>query len=154
LIDIHGLHQSDIYIVGSEGFIAHYNGISWSILPPVTRACLYGIFIQSESEVWVAGSNGTILKGNAINGFQAIYRKTLDCDFYSIANLENEYYIGASDGLYNMRYGKILKVNLPEKVIEIDSIETKNGTLWALGSKKLIRYDGTTWKLINHIDNN
>lgn len=154
LIDIHGLHQSDIYIVGSEGFIAHYNGMNWSILPPITRACLYGIFIQSESEVWVAGSNGTILKGNAINGFRAICRKTLDCDFYSIANFEDEYYIGASDGLYNMRHGKILKVNLPEKIIEIDSIETKNGTLWALGSKKLIRYDGTTWKLINHIDNN
>lgn len=154
LIDIHGLHDSDIYIVGSEGFIAHYNGVKWSVLPPVTRACLYGILIQSESEVWIAGSNGTILQGSATGGFRAIYRKTHDCDFYSIANFKGEYYIGASDGIYNLHHNKILKINLPKQIIEIDSIEAKDGILWALSSKKLIKYDGLTWKIINHIDNN
>ncbi|MUT53468.1 MULTISPECIES: hypothetical protein [Pseudomonas] len=153
LISIQGLHESDIYITGNEGFIAHYNGAKWSILPPVTRACLYGIFIQSESEVWIAGSNGTIVQGNATDGFQATHRKSLDCDFYSITSFKGKIFIGASDGIYSLHDNKILKVNLPKQVIEVDSIETKNGVLWALSAKKIIKFDGDIWKIIDHIDN-
>lgn len=103
--------------------------------------------------MWIAGSNGTIVQGNAVDGFQATHRKTLDCDFYSITKFNGEIFIGASDGIYNLHDNKILKINLPKRVIEVDSIETKNGVLWALSAKNIIKFDGTTWKTIDHIDN-
>lgn len=154
LIDIHGLHEADIYTVGSDGFIAHYDGNKWSVLSSATDACLYGILVQSESEVWIAGSNGTVLRGSAKSGFKLINRRMLDCDFYSIARFNNDYYIGASDGLYIITHEQIMRVDLSEQLIEVDSVEEKNGALWALSSGKLIKYDGITWKSIEHIDNN
>ncbi|MCM8910751.1 hypothetical protein LJD21_01025 [Pseudomonas inefficax] len=153
LLDINGQEASSIYTVGDEGFIAHYDGTKWSTLPIITKACLYGIFIDSNGETWITGSNGTILQGSSKNGFHVIQRKPLDCDFYSMTEFNGHHYIGASDGVYLLSNNRLSKISLPHPATEIDSIDVINNILWALGSKHLMRFDGLTWQIIEHIDN-
>ncbi|KRP74084.1 MULTISPECIES: hypothetical protein [Pseudomonas] len=155
LLDINGSSESEIYTIGDDGFIAYYNGINWSTLPAVTKACLYGMHVMSPQEIWIVGSRGTLLCGNAHTGFKVHHRKNMDCDFYSITNYKNTFYIGASDGIYTIIDGKPIPLDIhnAHKIREIDTIESKNGVLWALAAKELLRFDGAKWDIFEHIDN-
>ncbi len=62
--DIWGSSGSDIFAVGTNGTILHYNGISWSSMDnPVTER-LSGVWGSSGSDVLASGSYGIILHYN------------------------------------------------------------------------------------------
>jgi hypothetical protein len=155
LVDINGLNERDLYVVGSDGFIAHRSKTGWSILEKLTAASLNSIHIMSTDDVWIVGSRGTVLRGSARNGFKVISRKTLDVEFHCVTSFLNDFYIGASDGIYSMANGKPekLQVSIKENLSEIASIESKEGVLWALSPKKLLRFDGKTWEVFEHPNN-
>jgi len=155
LMDIHGSSQADLYVVGGDGFIAHFNGVRWQILAQQTAASLNAVFVRSADEVWIAGNRGTLLKGSATSGFTVLTRKGLPVDFHAIAPLGEDIYIGASDGLYTFRNNKLQKVRIAvvEDLSEVSSVEFKDGMLWVLSSKRLLRFDGVQWDVFEHPNN-
>ncbi|RQO36426.1 hypothetical protein DBR37_08945 [Herminiimonas sp. KBW02] len=155
VLDVNGVSQTDIYAVGDHGFIAHYDGSTWVSLRPKTQSCLYSLYIESANDVWIAGSQGTLLKGNAQSGFQAVLRKSTEADFYAMTKFNDEVYIGASDGLYKLLRGDVIATEptLKMKMTEVADVEAKEGVLWALASKHLLRFDGKKWDIFEHIDN-
>lgn len=71
-----GTSSSNLYIVGNEGKIAHYNGQSWQMIESRTIENLYDIYGINESELYVGGGDiaqfkGVFLKGNK-SGFKVI----------------------------------------------------------------------------------
>lgn len=151
LLDINGNNKNDIYVVGTSGFISHYNGTTWTNFKKLTGADLHAIYIDQKNTAWIAGSQGTILAGNHINGFSMITRKELDSDFNAITEFNGSFYIAATDGIYRMTELKIEKA--PIKAQDVSSIDSIDGVLWALSAQKLIRFDGCTWEEFKHIDN-
>jgi hypothetical protein len=154
LLDINGSHN-DIYVVGMKGFVAHHNGLEWRILKRVTAAHLNAIHIISEQEVWIAGSNGTVLQGNAKDGFKVLSRKTLETDFYAITHFNGEIYISGEDGIYVFRNGKPERQKISDRanLKGVSCIEAKDGVLWALSEKKLLRLVGEKWEIFEHPNN-
>lgn len=61
VMDIWGLSTSDIWIVGVKGYIAHYDGVSFTQTASGTNEHLYGVWSSSATDVWAVGDNGTIL---------------------------------------------------------------------------------------------
>lgn len=155
LMDIHGTSEADIYVAGCDGFIAHFNGLEWKILSQQTAASLNAIYVQSVNEVWVAGSQGTLLRGSVKLGFKVLTRKALSADFYSIAEFDGVIYLGASNGLYTYRGNKLEKVRIDvaHGLSEVCSVEQKDGKLWVLSSKMLLRFDGSQWENFVHPNN-
>lgn len=155
ILDINGLAQNDLYAVGADGFIAHYDGTKWTTLQCQTQACLHGIFAVSQEEVWIAGSRGTLLKGNVNTGFAAVVKRGMSADFYGVAKYDQQVFIGASDGLYRLE-GTDAVVAGPSRdvgIAAVADVEVKDGVLWALASKHLLRFDGASWEVFEHIDN-
>jgi hypothetical protein len=156
LFDINGLSESSIYVVGTEGFIAYFNGFEWSILKRVTAADLHSIHIISEQDIWIVGSKGTVLRGNAKNGFKVLSRKALETDFYAITCFDNEIYIAGDSGIYTLKGEKLQRQNISdtENLREVSCIEAKDGVLWALSEKKLLRLQrGSNWEVFKHPNN-
>ena len=68
LQDVWGISASDVWAVGSNGTILHYNGTtSWSNIPSSFTGAtqqLSGLWGNSASDVWAVGASGTIFHYN------------------------------------------------------------------------------------------
>jgi hypothetical protein len=77
--------DDDVYAVGTEqgrnGFIWHYDGSVWATVPipadvPLDESSdvpsFFKVWGASNSEVWVVGDRGVVLRGNAEAGFHSI----------------------------------------------------------------------------------
>lgn len=56
----------NIFAVGDNGLIAHFNGQTWSEFEPVTSEDLLSVFINDENEGWASGRNGILLSYDGI----------------------------------------------------------------------------------------
>jgi len=63
LLDVWGTSGADVYAVG-VGTILHFDGQSWSETLSASQR-LAGVWAGSPSDVFVAGSSGTVLRGTA-----------------------------------------------------------------------------------------
>lgn len=61
LQSVWGSSGSDVFAVGRNGTILHYNGTSWSPMKSSTTQWLHGVWGSSGSDVFAVGSGGTIL---------------------------------------------------------------------------------------------
>jgi hypothetical protein len=155
LVDINGRSDSAIYAVGNDGFIAHHDGVAWHQHKRSTSASLNAIHVENASHVTVVGAAGTILMGNDEKGFTVVSRKQLPTDFYSVTSYENNIYIGAGDGLYQIENGRAtrLKISDTADLQQISNVESIEDVLWVLSEKKLLRYDGKHWEVFEHPNN-
>ena len=58
---IWGRSRSDIYAVGNNGIILHYDGNIWRSLSSPVKSDLYSIW-GNDSDIYIVGANGVILK--------------------------------------------------------------------------------------------
>ena len=70
-LDIGGSTSNDIYAVGMDGLIAHFDGRRWSYLDSPTNNHLFSMRCLSSAEIVVVGANGTLLHGNK-KGWQSL----------------------------------------------------------------------------------
>ena len=59
-----GSSDSDVFAVGDNGTILHYNGTTWSRMSSGTNQYLFGVWGSSATDVFAVGDNGTILHYN------------------------------------------------------------------------------------------
>ncbi len=58
---IHGLSASDVWAVGDDGLILHFNGTRWENQSIAgTTEDFYGVWAQAADDVWAVGSGGII----------------------------------------------------------------------------------------------
>lgn len=154
LYDINGFNSNDIYICGikkNEGFISYYNGSSWNVIERITPSPLYGITICPDKEnIIISGAYGTLIKGNFKDGFKNLKNISINSTFYSTAYYKDKLYIASEDGLYIYAEGIYQLVDAIKDIKGITSIEEKEGILWVLSYKKLIRFNGEVWERITH----
>ncbi len=56
-----GSSASDVWAVGGQGTLLHYDGIAWNGLQSVTARDLFAIWGSAASDVWAVGDAGTVL---------------------------------------------------------------------------------------------
>jgi hypothetical protein len=61
LYDVWGLGPTDVFAVGDNGTILHYNGSTWTPQTSGTLNSLQGVWGSGPTDVFAVGSNGTIL---------------------------------------------------------------------------------------------
>ncbi len=158
LYDINGFDENNIYVCGTkngDGFIAFFDGTSWIEIDRITPSALSGICLCPDNKnVLISGDYGTLLKGNVIDGFENLKDISINHAFYNSAYYKKNLYIASENGLYIYDDGKFCLVPELNDLKGVISIEVKEGVLWVLSYKKLIRYNGFSWEVIDYIDNN
>lgn len=155
LVDIDGASENDIYCVGDETW--HWDGQQWRELTlPVTET-LNAIKIVSRNEVYLVGDNGTLLYGNARDGFIELSASTDNQQFTGIERFEGKFYLASNLGLfvYDPKIRKIepYKTTLKPDLQDTHVLEAKDGILWSFGFKDLAYFDGKIWTRVDHPDN-
>jgi hypothetical protein len=56
-----GRSGSDVFVVGTDGLILHYDGSAWRSMSNGTSSYLLGVWCIPGSDVYAAGNEGTIL---------------------------------------------------------------------------------------------
>ena len=57
-----GFNENDLFVVGDDGRISHYDGTEWQRMTSNTTNDLYGIHGSSPDNVFVCGMEGTVLQ--------------------------------------------------------------------------------------------
>lgn len=157
LYDIEGTSRQDLYVCGSRsdrGFIAYFTGQSWVSIEVKTPSTLNNIILcNNQSDVYVIGQYGTLLKGNNKTGFKNLKDMTINSTFYSGEFYQDILYIASEDGLYTYENNSFKKVEALKGLKGTFYVEEKEGVLWVLSYKNLIRFDGYHWEIIHHPDN-
>lgn len=62
LLDVHGLSWDDVFAVGYEGTILHYNGAEWRAMDSGTSVILRAVLALAADDAYAVGMDGTILR--------------------------------------------------------------------------------------------
>jgi hypothetical protein len=162
---INGAHERAIYIAGCEfspGYPARadfWNGQAWARLPlPATAGRITDIYIESEERVWMCGDEGTLILGNARDGFATMNRLGAAQLLHSVSKFQDKYYLGSNLGLFQFdgvagHLFRMVRTGLVPELTDANVVESVDGVLWSLGTKDLARFDGVTWERVPFPDN-
>ena len=59
--DVWGASANDVFAVGDDGVILHYDGATWAVLHSRKGTSFFGVFGRARDDVHVVGSGGVIL---------------------------------------------------------------------------------------------
>ena len=128
---IWGSSSNDLYVVGNNGNIAHYNGSTWTKIESGTTLHLTDIYGDSKGNIYAAGVNisevkGVLLKGNYQNNFSPmIYGEIIN---------QNE--------LFQKLYG------------ELSSVWIDNNNIIYTGGNLLYNYKNNQWDYVRSLPEN
>ena len=147
LRDVWGSSASDVYAVGEGGFIAHFNGSTWSqITPSPTSVKLNGIWGNASNNYVAVGEDGTIIRYNG--SWSSVTSPTSE-------NI-SEVWGSASNSIYAVgEIGTVIRYN-GTNWLEVTSSPTSanlrgiwgssSDNIYAVGELgTILYYDGSSW---------
>jgi hypothetical protein len=156
---INGPSEDDIYVCGTRGTLLHSRGGAFESLRHITQAALINILVENEKIIWICGRDGTLLTGNARDGFRhAVASGSGSQLFSSMTMHDGKIYLASSAnprGLFVYQDGRFNQVRsgLKPDIHDVHTVDSVGGVLWVVGSKDILRFDGKTWERIDHVDN-
>lgn len=110
---IDGFSDDDVYAVGLNGAIWHWNGDLWTSIESPTNLPLYCLKCASDGDVYIGGGGGLLLKGNK-EGWTDLTNPTIsDKSFQQITEFAGKIYIAAIDKLISVTGHQMVEVNVP-----------------------------------------
>jgi len=163
---INGPHENAIYTAGylhADGLppkAFFYNGQHWRelTLPDVAER-ITNIYVESESSIWMCGANGTLLRGNADEGFRSLSSIDDNQLFTGVCKFQEKIYLASNMGLFAHdpqapEHGIVpVFTDLVPDLQDANVVGCWDKVLWSIGSKDIARFDGKTWQRIHFPDN-
>ncbi len=151
LQDISVVSSQDIWAVGDNGLIVHYNGTTWNTVSSPTGDRLDAISMISATDGWAVGDGGKIIHYNGTSWSLVTSPSTDHLNAISMISATDGWAVGAA--------GKILRYNGTSwsefsdtggnTWYAIHMLTATDG--WLVGNQGLIyRWNGSTWS--NHTD--
>lgn len=159
--DLCGTGLTDLYAIGSDGLIAHWNGLKWTLPEQVTNAELFHACRTDQGRLFFVGKEGAIITGNISTGFERLcHDVSEDINFNSACQHGQQIYIGTEYAglyVYSLETGVVepLLEGIPEELrnATIVDVSSAGSVLWVLTPWDLMRFDGAAWQVIAHTDN-
>ncbi|MEW8692975.1 MAG: hypothetical protein AB2535_18210 [Candidatus Thiodiazotropha endolucinida] len=146
---IDGYSENDLYVVGWEGEIWHYNGQDWQQKSSPTNLILNSVLCVNGGAVYACGQCGVLLRN--INGhWEVIDHQETISDFWDMAWYKNKLYISTMESLYCYN-GKTFEdidfgIDHPNTCYHLS---VSDGLMWSIGSNDILAFNGNEWRRIN-----
>lgn len=158
-VAIAGPAEDSIYVVGYVDDAGlppradHWDGRKWHRVDmPSGAARLTNLYVESAKRIWMCGDNGTLLVGNAADGFVSVGPTADQKLIYSIALFRGVGFVGTNLGLFRFdpsRKGspfRPVKTGLKPELVDANVVQSVDDeVLWSIGGKDIARFDGRTW---------
>lgn len=153
LLSIDGNSETDIYTVGFNGVIFHYNGISWKLLDSPTNLGLQRVLCISKEEIYICGYGNSLYRGNK-KEWRALTEPDDAITYWDMAYFKGRVYVCTKKKLFEIQNDQLKEVNIPVKgplgFYRMDSDEYE---LWTCGNECLLKFDGENWEQYIFPDN-
>jgi hypothetical protein len=152
---IDGFNEHDLYVVGDSGGAWHYDGHAWHKLTLPTDEHLQWVRCYGTDEVWMCGYNGTLLKGNARQGFIDVSAVENNTTYWCLAKHQDKVYLSTMQGLevYDGQVIRPVRTGLKPELQDGWRVDVAEGVLWTFGPKDIAWFDGNKWTRVHHVDN-
>lgn len=152
---IDGSSMNDVYAVGLQGRIFHFDGKAWSELDSPTNVHLERVRV-AEGQVYICGNNGTVLQGDR-QGFAVLPIDGLTAHLWGIERFAGKTYVAHLNGLmvHDGASWAPVKLGLDDSGLPEDGyrLDAADGVLWSFGPKRVACFDGQAWTAFPHPDN-
>lgn len=141
----HGLSVSDLYAVGGDGEVWHYDGKVWRRVDFPTTGALSCVRCTPEGVVYVGGHGGLLARGIG-DQWAILPQPNVGSDLWDLEWFGGKLYASTLDGLYVLKgdvleavtYGKVA----PRSTYQLSSVEK---IMWSSGETDIMEFDGQTW---------
>lgn len=149
LFGISARSPNELFVCGSEGFAANWNGRVWSKIEIPTNLDLNSVFCASNGETYFSGAGGVIfalrVDGRIDNlSDSAISNNSL----FDICEFKQDVYVAAGDQLLRLSDGQLESVLVPRspngEVAWVYSVSAEE-SLWCVGDEYIREFDGVRW---------
>lgn len=155
---IDGFSEQDIYAVGFNGEIWHYNGKGWSAVDSPVNVTLNKVICASSGDVYIVCGSGLLLHGR--NDQWRTYSLETKKNLYAVTYFKGQVFAASLDGLYKLQDDELVSVKIQSKEpIEYEPHEAfgmlaaSDDIMWCGGAKCLMfTHDGITWEEVMDYD--
>jgi hypothetical protein len=143
---IDGFSENDIYAVGDEGEIWHFDGKSWTQSESPTNVNLADVRCI-DGRVWICGDGGVVLSGSVSEWTVVHAGKAPSPSWWSVEGFGGEIYLAGDDFLGIIDGQEIRQVQVAGRgSITTQTLHAKEGILWSIGEEDIFAFDGQTWR--------
>lgn len=149
LLGVWGASETNIYVVGTNGTIAHYYGITWNDMSSGTSARLESIWGSSWFDIFTVGAEGTILHYDSY-GWSAMSSGTTldlydiwgasDTDVYAVGDGIVLHFDGSSWSELDIGYSGTFKAVWV----------SPDGKVFIASGPDIIYYNGNSWRILEN----
>lgn len=142
---IDGTAPDDIYAVGRQGEMFHFNGRSWRQLPGPTNRDLNRVRCVSRDLVYACGDSGVFLRG-AQDNWDDLSEPGFQEHLWGLEVFKDTPYVAHLKGLRMFDGRALVPVSTGLKP-EIDGyrLHASAGILWSFGQEQIAGFDGKKW---------
>ena len=148
LFALDGFAHDDLYAVGMQGAIWHWDGNAWHALGSPTNVTLHSLLCAPDGEVYIGGAGGVLLRGRRDRGWsdigdESLCRHTIE----SLAWFRDRLYAAGQTALLCWDGTDLRKVVTPAyEDAGFLSLDACAEALWSVGNDYLLSYDGQRWQ--------
>jgi|SRR5215813_635150 len=144
--DIAGTSETDVYAVGIGGIVYHFDGRVWRQLDSPTNVSLSNVRCVSRDDVYVCGNAGTLLRGNARDGWDVLTESGIDQNFWGLEPYAGAIYVAYAGGILLHDGTDFRQVDLGlAGAADCHRLHSNDGILWSIGIDDLAYFDGDAW---------
>lgn len=146
---VDGYSETDIYAVGWDGEIWHFDGQHWQQKSSPTSNVLTNVLCAGDGFVYASGRQGLLLRGRG-DVWAGIGHEGIGEDIRDLAWFDQRLYLVTCAGLYTLTDGKPAPVDFGEdSPASFHRLGTADGVLWSFGKKDVMAFDGQAWTRID-----
>ncbi|MCP4744828.1 MAG: hypothetical protein GY874_01610 [Desulfobacteraceae bacterium] len=146
---IHGFNGSDIYAVGFEGKVWHFDGLAWKECDDMpTNIILNTICCAGDGNVYIGGHKGVLLRGRK-DAWGIVDESHIEDDIWNLEWFKGKLYISTLHHVYCLDKDQFHSVEFggnPPKTCY--HLSTDGNVMWSIGEKDIRSFDGKAWTTI------
>jgi hypothetical protein len=144
-----GTSETSVDVGGEQavGLLYNWDGARLSPCDLPTAKAVRDILVAPDGTVWICGREGILLAGRD-RRFEVVVDLGPQARFASLAWFDGRLYVGASSGPHALYVldGQAAKPVETGSLEDAHTIQSAGSALWAVGGKRLARFDGRTWE--------
>jgi len=140
---------NDIYAVGWDGEIQHFNGNVWRLISSPVNTILVDVCCGGDGYVYACGRNGVLVRGKG-ETWETVDLAEFTEDVWNLAWYQDCLYLATFDNLFTLNKGELRVVNMgSDQAATCGRLAVGDGVLWSIGAKDVMAYDGNQWTRID-----
>lgn len=139
-----GFDEGDLYAVGWEGEIWHFDGSSWSQLDSPTNIILLDVCCAGDNNVYISGQMGVLIVGRG-NKWTLIDTQLKE-NIWNLVWFQDSLYFSTYSGIYKVHGSQIERINFKNDIpTTFYHLSSRDGLLVSIGDKDVMGFDGSAW---------